>query len=168
MTLTIGKDVPWNASWSGEDQHEIRPCRYAGGDLAVWQPFKPGEGKPIFAAPHMVRQRKSIAEMRCTVCGEETSDGDRWWFPIGSWRDGWWVSTESPVHLRCAELAAHACPVLRKKAMSPIRLPTGWVVLAAVVGGETTDREFGIRTAGRRVVGHLKLAWRKPAFLEST
>ncbi|MFG6514450.1 hypothetical protein ACGYKD_11645 [Sulfitobacter sp. TB366] len=167
MPLEIGKDVPWNASWSGEDHHEIRPCRYAGNSLAVWQPFKPGEGKPIFAAPHMVRQRKSIAEMRCTVCGEKTAENDRWWFPFGDWRDGWWVSTESPVHKRCADLAQYACPLIRKRELPPIRLPHGYTILSAVVGGDTTDREFGIRTNGRLIVGHLKLAWRKPAFLKS-
>lgn len=168
MALEIGKDVPWNASWSGEAGHEIRPCRYAEGALAVWQPFKPGEGRPIFAAPHMVRQRKCIAELRCTVCGEKTAEDDRWWFPFGGWRDGWWVSTESPVHKACADLAAHACPMIRKGGHTPIRLPHGWQILAAVVGGEDTDREFGIKTKGRRVVGHLKMAWRNPAFLKSS
>lgn len=166
MPLEIGKDVPWNASWSGEDKHQIRPCRYAGGSLAVWQPFNPGVGRPIFAAPHMVRQRKSISEMRCTVCGEKTPEDDRWWFPFGDWRDGWWVSTESPVHKRCADLAAHACPILRKKGQPPIRMPHGWSVLAAVVGGAEADKDFGIKTANRSVVGHLKLAWRNPAFLQ--
>jgi len=56
--------APWNASWSGENRYEIRPCRYVGGNLAMWSPHLPGVGVPIFAKPHMVRQRKSIAEMR--------------------------------------------------------------------------------------------------------
>lgn len=167
MTLQIGKDVPWNAAWSGEDRHEVRPCRFAAGELAVWQSFKPGEGRPIFAAPHMVRQRRSIAELRCTVCGERTAESDRWWFPIGSWRHGWWVSTESPVHLKCADLAAHACPFLRTKGVAPIRMPEGWSILAALVAGEGLERDFGIRVNGRRIIGHLKLAWRRPAFPEA-
>ncbi len=167
MTLIIGKDAPWNASWSAEDRCEIRPCKYAGNRLALWSPFKPGEGKPLFAKPHMVRQRKSIKEMRCTVCGELTTPDNRWWFPFGDYRDDWWVSTESPVHLKCAELARHFCPVLRKKAVDPIRFPPGSTILFAVVGGEATDRNFGVQTRGRKIVGHLKLTWKNPWFLES-
>lgn len=75
--------VPWNASWSSEDRYEIRPCRWVGGKMALWSPHAPGVGKPIFAKPHMVRQRRSIAEMRCTVCGERTPLNDRWWFRLG-------------------------------------------------------------------------------------
>lgn len=166
MTLTIGKDVPWNAMWSGEDRNDIRPCKYAGNRLAVWSPFKPGEGKPLFAKPHSVRQRKSIAELRCTVCGDRTEEGHRWWFPFGGYLDGWWVSTESPVHFACAELALERCPMIRKRGMTPIRFPRGHRVLAAMVGGVRTDRDFGIRTHGRRIVGELKLAWRVPWFLD--
>src|SRR4051812_17373018 len=58
--------VPWNAGWSAEERYEIRPCRWVNGELALWSPHLPGEGKPLFAKPHMVRQRRSIAEMRCT------------------------------------------------------------------------------------------------------
>jgi len=143
----------------------IRPCRHVGGSLAIWAPHKPGEGRPIFAKPHMVRQRKSIAEMRCTVCGERTEYPDRWWFPRGNWQDGWWMSTEAPVHLACADLARHACPVLRRAGDDPIRFPPGSTVLSAIVGGHATDEDFGVRIGGRRVVGHLKLAWRRPRFL---
>ena len=165
MPLEIGKDVPWNASWSGEDRFAIRPCKYADNMLAMWSPFKPGEGRPIFAKPHHVRQRKSIAELRCTVCGERTTDADQWWFPRGDFRDGWWMSTEAPVHLRCAELAAHSCPVLRKSGERPIRFPNGWVIQAALLGGPAVEKDFGVKVNGRRVVGHLKLAWRYPYFL---
>lgn len=168
MSLIIGKDVPWNAMWSGEDRNEIRPCRYANNNLSVWSPFKPGVGKPIFAAPHMVRQRKSIAEMRCTVCGERTEAGNRWWFPFGNWRDGWWISTESPVHFSCADLAMERCPMIRAKGMAPIRYPGGAAILSAIVSGESVDREFGIRTRNRPIVGHLKLGWKFPDFLNQS
>lgn len=165
MTLVIGQDVPWNAMWSGEDRNEIRPCKYAGNDLALWSPFKPGKGKPVFAKPHHVRQRKCIAEMRCTVCGQRTPEDDRWWFPFGDFRDGWWVSTESPVHFACAELAMAKCPMIRTRKQDPIRFPGGHVVLKAIVGGDSVERDFGIKTNGRKIVGHLKLGWRNPWFL---
>lgn len=166
MALIIGQDVPWNAMWTGEDCNEIRPCRYVGGKLALWSPYSPGDGQPVFAKPHHVRQRKSIAEMRCSVCGELTTEVDRWWFPFGDYRDGFWVSTESPVHSACAELARARCPMIQKKGMEPIRFPGGQTVLAAMVGGENVDRDFGVRTYGRAIVGHLKLAWRHPWFLD--
>lgn len=165
--MKIETHVPWVVSWSAEDRYEIRPCRYAVGKLALWSPHKPGEGRPIFAKPHMVRQRRSIAEMRCTICGEQTERPDQWWFPRGGWQDGWWMSTEAPVHLACAELAMQSCPVLRASGEPPIRFPRGSTVLSSIVGGPATDRDFGVQIAGRRVVGHLKLAWRNPsAFLK--
>ena len=156
----IGISVPWNAAWTAEDRHEVRPCKYAAGHLAIWAPYKPGEGKPMFAKPHPVRQRKSIAEMRCSVCGEVTPENDRWWFGRGHWQDGWWMTTESPVHRSCADHAKKACPVLRKSGDEPTRFPTGATVLSAMVGGQATDDDFGVKINGRNVVGHLKLAWR--------
>lgn len=165
MSLIIGKDVPWNAMWSGEDKNEIRPCKYATNELAIWSPFAPGHGKPIFAKPHHVRQRKSIRELRCTVCGQRTTSSDRWFFPLGSKVDGWWATTEAPVHFRCAEHAQNVCPHLRLLGYDPIPFPGGATVLSAIVGGEKTERDFGVKIRGRRVVGHLKLAWRVPWFL---
>ena len=103
--------------------------------------------------------------MRCTVCGEKTEERDRWWFPRGEWRDGYWMSTESPVHLKCAELAQHACPVLRKDGKPPIRFPETGSVVAAILGGEAFEEDFKIKTNGRTVIGHLKFAWRNPVFL---
>lgn len=168
MTLTIGETVPWNASWSSEERFEIRPCKYAGNRLAVWQPFKPGQGKPVFAKPHNVRQRRSIAEMRCTVCGEKTEFGNRWWWPRGSWQQGFWMTTEAPVHHSCADLAMQRCPELSKAGHAPTPYPEGHKTLFALVGGESFERDFGLKTGGRDVVGSLKLAWRNPWFLEAT
>jgi len=168
MEWTIGKNVPWNATWSGEDRCEIRPCKYAGGRLAVWSPFKPGLGKPLFAKPHMVRQRAAIAESRCTVCGGITSKSDRWWFPFGDWHGDWWVSTESAVHKSCAAIATAACPAIKRQSLKPIPFPGGETKLFAMVGGDQTDLDFGIKTRGRHIVGHLKLAWRNPFFLDPT
>lgn len=165
MALEIGTDVPWNAAWSGEESYEVRPCRHVSGRLALWSPHRPGAGRPIFARPHMVRQRRSIAEMRCTVCGEVTIESARWWFPRGDWIGEYWMSTEGPVHSGCAELALHTCPTLRKTAKPPIRFPSGARAILALVGGAATERDLGIKVLGRRIVGHLKLGWRKPEFL---
>lgn len=152
--------APWNVTWTAEDSYEIRPCRWAGGKLAVWSPHKPGEGAPIFAKPHMVRQRRSIAEMRCTVCGEKTPGHDRWWFRLGNLiENGWFATTEAPVHYQCAKLAERVCPHLRRLVAEPEPFPGGSRVLRAIVGGFATERDFGLDLRGRKVVGHLKLAW---------
>lgn len=153
--------VPWNAAWSSEDRYEIRPCRYAGGALAVWSPHSPGVGRPIFAKPHMVRQRMAIAKMLCTVCGHGTPKDDRWWFALGGYQEGWFMTTEAPVHRACADLALKLCPHLQRNgcAADLSRFPAGASVLSAVLGGSLVDQEFGLKIDGRRVIGHLKLAW---------
>lgn len=152
--------VPWNAAWSGEDLYGIRPCRWAGGELAVWQRHSPGEGKPLFAKPHVVRQRRSIAELRCTVCGERTPPGDRWWFRLGAPQDGLFMTTEAPVHHACALRALRLCPHLRGREDALAPFPAGYRILSAIVGGPAMAADFGLTIPpGRRVIGSLKLAW---------
>ena len=152
--------VPWNAAWTGEDRYEIRPCRWAGGRLALWSPHAPGSGKPVFAKPHMVRQRRSIAEMRCTVCGELTPTADRWWFKLGNLVDRHFMTTEAPVHRACADFALTVCPHLRGREAELEPLPGGYVIASAIVGGPAVDRDFGIRfDPARKIIGSLKLAW---------
>lgn len=158
----IGINVPWNASWTGEDRYEVRNCRWASGMPAMWSPHKPGEGKPIFAKPHMVRQRRSIVEYRCTVCGEKTDWTDRWWFGLGQTNvPGWeFATTESPVHFDCARTALKACPHLARLGIDPTPFTMPDAILSAVVGGPATENDFGVIIGNRRVVGHLKYAWR--------
>lgn len=151
--------VPWNAAWSSEDHYEVRPCRWIGGMLGLWSPHRPGEGKPQFAKPHMVRQRRSIAEMRCTVCGEKTPENDRWWFKLGDFREGYFMTTEAPVHHSCGAFALTVCPHLKGRERDFEPLPRAYVILKALVGGPATDRDFGVEIGNRRVVGHLKPAW---------
>lgn len=152
--------VPWNAMWTSEQRYEIRNCRWAGGKLALWTPHSPGEGKPIFAKPHMVRQRRSIVEMRCTVCGEKTPPGDRWWFKLGNLVEGHFMTTEAPVHRACADHALRVCPHLRGHEDRLEPLPGGFVIASAILGGPATDQDFGVRiNPGTRVIGALKLCW---------
>lgn len=157
--FVIGQNVPWNAAWTGEGRYEIRPCRWVGGKLALWSPHAPGEGKPVFAKPHMVRQRRSIAEMRCTVCGEKTPPGDRWWFQLGRMQEGWFMTTEAPVHRVCAQHALKVCPHLRGREELLEPMPGGYSILSAIVAGPATDRDFGVSIGRSKVIGALKLAW---------
>jgi len=152
--------VPWNAAWSGEQRYEIRPCRWVQGQKALWSPHAPGVGRPIFAKPHMVRQRRSIAEMRCTVCGEKTPQEDRWWFKLGTMQEGWFMTTEAPVHRACAEFALTVCPHLRGRDADLERMPGGYSILKAIVGGPATEQDFGVVIRPQdKTVGSLKLAW---------
>lgn len=159
MTIT----APWNASWSAEmGGYEVRPCRWAEGRRAIWQAHAPGQGKPVFASPHMVRQRKSIAQMLCTVCGEPTREGERWMFDLGRWTQHGnamvWLTTEAPVHEACADLAMKVCPHIRAGGLTPRRFPARYRTMAAVVGGEEVEKDFGLRlTAVDQVIAHLKI-----------
>lgn len=76
--LKIGVDVPWISSWSLEQQTGVSPCPSVDGQLAVGQQNKPGAGEPLYARAHLFRQRKSVREMLCPMCGEHTPDDDRW------------------------------------------------------------------------------------------
>lgn len=151
--------VPWNAGWTGEEGYEVRPCRWAGGKMALWSPHRPGVGRPLFARPHMVRQRRSIAEMRCTVCGEKTPPGDRWWFKLGTMTDGYLMTTEAPVHRACADYALTVCPHLRGREKDLEPLPDGYSIMSSIIGGPATDRDFGVKIGQTKVIGSLKLAW---------
>ena len=162
--LAIGVQVPWNAGWSSEEEYDVRPCRWVGGRLALWSPSRQGEGRPVFAKPHMVRQRQSVAQLLCTVCGKHTPTDDRWWFRLGHAQEGFFMTTEAPVHHACATHALKVCPHLRGRADELERFPKDYVVLSALVGGPATDRDFCVAIAGRKVIGHLKLAWPLHAF----
>lgn len=154
---------PWNASWSAERRFEVRTCRWAGGIPAMWQPHAPGEGEPIFAMPHFVRQRRAVAQMLCTVCGEPTLGEQRWMFPFGVWREikgkTMWLTTETPVHRRCADHAMNVCPHIRNRLAVPVPFPLGgWRVIASYVGGPEVEKDFGLTIPPtQRVVGALKL-----------
>jgi len=39
-------------------------------------------------------------------------------------------------------------------------MPPADIILSAIVGGSATERDFNIDLRGRKVIGHLKLAWR--------
>jgi hypothetical protein len=169
MMLTFGKlPVPWNAGWTGEHHHEIRPCRWAEGKPAMWQPHRPGDGRPVFAKPHFVRQRQSVSRMLCTVCGEHTPPADRWWFQHGERRDGLFMTTEAPVHHECALVSLELCPHLRstpaKQALS--KFPGGYQIVVSMLGGQRTEHDFGVKLGrGRLIVGALKFAWPASMFI---
>lgn len=157
--LIIGQHVPWNAAWTGEERYEIRRCRFADDRLALWMPHLPGSGKPVFARPHMTRQRRSIRLMLCTVCGEHMPAENRWWFRLGHLQEGRFRTTEAPVHRHCADHALRVCPHLRGQEHRLEPLPGGYRLELAIMGGPVAAQDFGLSFPKEGVVGHIKLSW---------
>jgi hypothetical protein len=162
--------VPWVVSWSDEQAFDVRPCRWAGGAPALWQRHAPGSGRPMFEDLHVTRARRAVAQFLCAVCGQPTDAGDRWWFCKGKTdlprADGtcWpFATANSPLHRRCAELAAEACPHLSGQALTPQPFPMPSAIVAPTLtkaGGAIAATGFTLRP-GQSVVGPLYLAWRE-------
>jgi len=153
--LKVGVDVPWVASWTAEAVTGVGPCPSIDGALAVGQAEAPGEGEPLYARNHLFRQRKSVREMLCPMCGEQTADGDRWsqtarWVTAGELRAkglGVWLPPEfaddrplldagaiAPLHRACAERALANCPHLQGLADAELKaFPAAWIVAALSV-----------------------------------
>lgn len=65
-------------------------------------------------------------------------------------------------------MALKVCPHLRSLKTPPMLWPEPDAVVKAIVGGPMTDRDFGLALNGRKVVGHLKFAWRRlPTFVRN-
>lgn len=136
--------VPWITLWSGEDKKEARRCRFADGELAAWRPHKPGAGVPLLAERHPVRIRRAVHEMLCGVCGKATAADDRWFMPIGyEMPNGLYAILEPPSHIVCAEIAASACPHLRKKGLTPFRYGGELGRTVASIDGDSAASALG-------------------------
>jgi hypothetical protein len=153
--LQVGVDVPWVTSWSKEPMTGVGPCPSVDGVLAVGQAWRPGEGKPLYSRNHLFRQRKSVREMLCPMCGQPTSAGDRW-SQTGRWTTaaevrakgmGVWLPPDfaddrrlfdagaiAPLHRACAERALTHCPHLKGMADHELKpFPAAWLVAALSV-----------------------------------
>lgn len=150
--------VPWVISWSGETRFEVRNCRWASHNPAIWQSHAPGEGRPLFTKPHHVRQRRAIQQCLCSVCGEPTSRRDRYWFQHCEWHapsKGWRV-VEPPLHSACAEIARAQCPRLKSMNAEAVEMFEIDVIQLSLIGGEQVRKDFGINVPkDRGVVGSL-------------
>ena len=108
-----GLFVPWVAMWSDEQPYELRPCRWAGGRRALWQPHRPGSGAALFTEKHIVRGRRALVEGLCNLCGETIEQGAAWInLDGGPTKDDpdWVAIWESPMHVECIDLARQLCP----------------------------------------------------------
>ena len=191
--LKVGLDVPWVTSWTGEPPLGVRPCPSVGGALAIVQTDAAGLGKPLYSQNHAVRQRLSMRDMLCPMCGRPTAADDRWTqvaHPVtaGGLRAGGRgdrlpadladdsilidAGAIAPLHRACVDRSLRYCPHLKADPNIDVRrFPDRWVVLPLMARAEAPAQLFLARPAPARtvpVIGFLQLcgltAGRDPAW----
>lgn len=122
----IGETVAWSTAWSRETAFALQPSVDFPGMTEISQIDRQGAGEPNFAAVHIDRQRRGLADYRCHVCGRSTAPTDRWMFPVASGgfvtlHDGsvGWGCNVPPLHHDCATVAAIRCPHLSRLVEAP-------------------------------------------------
>lgn len=132
------------------------PCATVGGRLAIVQQERPGYGKPLYSRNHARRQRQSVRDMLCPMCGTPTAPGDRWiqtasLVPAGELRrrgfraalpasvtDGTMIfnaGSIAPSHRACAIRALEYCPHLRGYSNPTLlAFPERWATYPLMVG----------------------------------
>ncbi|MGZ9113061.1 MAG: hypothetical protein ACXW3K_00435 [Brevundimonas sp.] len=180
--LKVGVDVPWVTSWTGEPVLGVRPCPSVHGALAIVQADNAGHGKPLYSQNHAVRQRLTVRDMLCPMCGQPTTRDDRYTqvahrFAAGALRaagrggalpadiedDRILVDAGAiaPLHKACAARSLRYCPHLKADPGIDVRpFPWSWVVLPLTVRAEAPPQLFLARAEPRRevpVIGFLQL-----------
>lgn len=181
-SLKVGLDVPWVTSWTGEPGLGAGPCPSVGGAMAILQADQPGRGKPLYSLNHAVRQRLSVRDMLCPMCGQPTTADDRWTqvaHPVTAGRlraagrgsglpddladDGVLIDAGAiaPLHRACAERSLRYCPHLKADPDIDVRrFPGRWIVLPLMAWAEAPARMFLARPTRQRsvpVIGFLQL-----------
>ena len=181
-SLKVGVDVPWVTSWTGEPSLGVGPCPSVSGALAILQADHPGQGKPLYSQNHAVRQRLSVRDMRCPMCGEPTPPDDRWTqvaHPVAAGRlratgrgdrlpadladDSVLIDAGAiaPLHKACVDRSLRYCPHLKADPDIDVRrFPDRWVVLPLTTRAEAAPQLFLARPAPARtatVIGFLQL-----------
>jgi hypothetical protein len=135
-TVGRGGVVPYIVVWSGEHtlptrvvQGQFGGIGYADETLAdrdrdgvLWTRMssRPGDGRPLYARLHPLRQRRAMRRLLCQVCAEPaeyTEKGHLWLLLRGEGWEGWpdgLINPYPPVCLRCARLSVRQCPPLRR------------------------------------------------------
>lgn len=180
--LKVGVDVPWVTCWTGEPVLGVRPCASVGGRPAIVQAEAPGRGKPIYSQNHAVRQRLSVRDMLCPMCGKPTTPEDRWTqvahpARVGTLRQARGASglpaglddddmvldagAIAPLHRACSDRSLRYCPHLKADPNIDVRpFPARWAVLPLMVRAEAPPQLFLAQAEPPRtlpVVGFLQL-----------
>lgn len=181
-SLKVGIDVPWVTSWTGEPVVGVRPCSSVGGALAIVQAESPGLGKPLYSQNHAVRQRLSVRDMRCPMCGTPTAANDRWTqvahpFAAGTLRASGRGSdlpadvaddqilvdagAIAPLHKACVDRSLKYCPHLKADPNIDVQpFPERWIVMPLMARAQAPAQLFLARPAPVRdmaVIGFLQL-----------
>ena len=180
--LKVGVDVPWVTSWTGEPVLGVRPCPSVNGALAIVQADNAGHGKPLYSQNHAVRQRLSVRDMLCPMCGQPTTPEDRYTqvahpFTAGALRatgrgGGLPADIEddrvlidagaiAPLHKACSSRSLRYCPHLKADPNIDVRpFPRSWVVLPLMARAEAPAQFFLAKAELRHqvpVIGFLQL-----------
>ena len=153
--LVVGADVPWVTSWTEEPVIGVRPCSTVQGRPALVQVQNAGYGRPQYSKNHLVRQRRSILEMLCPMCGEPTTPNDRWTqvarlAPAGLLRRAGKASglpreiedkrvlldagSIAPLHKACVDRSLKYCPHLKADPnVNVMAFPARWAVLPLLI-----------------------------------
>lgn len=181
-SLKVGVDVPWVTSWTGEPSLGAGPCPSVDGALAILQADNPGQGKPLYSQNHAVRQRLSVHDMLCPMCGQPTGPNDRWTqvaHPVAAGRlretgrgdrlpgelsdDSTLIDAGAiaPLHRACVDRSLRYCPHLKADPHIDIRrFPDRWIVLPLMARAEAPPQLFLARPTPARsaaVIGFLQL-----------
>ena len=181
-SLKVGVDVPWVTSWTGEPSLGAGPCPSVGGALAILQADNPGQGKPLYSQNHAVRQRLSVHDMLCPMCGQPTGPSDRWTLvahPVAAGRlretgqgdrlpgdlsdDSTLIDAGAiaPLHRACVDRSLRYCPHLKADPHIDVRrFPDRWIVLPLMARAEAPPQLFLARPTPARsdaVIGFLQL-----------
>ena len=151
----IGVDVPWVTSWSGEKPTRVSRCPSVDGLPAAGQADKPGEGEPLYSSNHLFRQRSSVREMLCPMCGKPTEAATAGPRPAAgpppapsaswAWATGCRPTSRTtapcstpapsrPLHRACAERALTDCPHLEGMPDHELKpFPGAWIVVPLTI-----------------------------------
>lgn len=130
MDWIIGENVPWSVCWTGEQSFGLARSRDFPGMTEVTQVERPGEGDPLLAMSHIVRNRRGVVRQLCHVCGNPTDHADRYVFPVATGAMITMSNGETayglnvpPVHLACGDRAKVLCPHLSRQYAQPVKAP---------------------------------------------
>lgn len=158
--------VPFSASWSAEDFFSVGYCRYAQ-SKAVMQKVARGKGRPVFAKPHMERQRQAIVLGLCDICGLPLDAKTKVSLSNAAARHHAAapfdvLQVEPLLHKACAARALALCPQLKRQlaqGIQEIRQVFQWSVQFAVLTPQAVEEFTG--TAEHGIVGHAKVHLRR-------
>jgi hypothetical protein len=149
VTLTGNRDLVLREHVVTGQQHiayrDEQPSDREFGALWGRMPETPGLGEPLFASLNIARQRRAIAEARCSVCG---GAGQVWMAPAVIWEEflaehgpgADYETSDPPLCRACVPVAAAQCPNLSRRGFVFLA-PRKWAVSG--VRGYVADPHTG-------------------------